>query len=354
VAHASSQRTSGEATEAPTARRLAEARRRGEVAFSRELSASAGLLAAVAVLAWEAPALVARAVAVLRASLGAAVAGGGPAAALELAGGLALRVLAPVLGAVTLVGLAVGLAQTRGLVLAPVRVDLGRVASAANWRRLLGGRAARECGQALLGSVVIVAAAVLVLRPVLGPVVVLTGTPAARLMETLGVLTGRLATRLAAVALALGALDALLVARRHGRGLRMTREEVQRETREAEGDPAHRRERRRLHRELGEQRMPGDVRRADLVVVDSQPIAVALRYDPAGDAAPVVVARGERLVAERIKQLAFQAGVPVFHDVGLAGSLGPLAEGAEIPPLLYESVAELFRALGRGAEWKRV
>ena len=356
MARASSQRTSesDDATEAPTPRRLAEARRRGEIAFSRELSSSAGLLAAVVVLAWQAPALAAGAVAVLRTSLGAAVAGGGQAAALERAGVLALRMLAPALGAVTLVVLAVGLAQTRGLVLAPVRVDLGRVASAASWRRLFGGRAARECGQALFGIVVAGAAAALVLRPLLGAVVVLTGAPAARLLETLGALTGRLALRLAAVALALGALDALLVARRHARGLRMTREEVARETREAEGDPAHRRERRRLHRELGEQRMLADVRRADLVVVDSQPIAVALRYDPAGDAAPVVVARGERLVAERIKQLAREAGVPIVHDGGLAGSLGPLAEGAAIPASLYEPVAELFRALGRGADGKRV
>ena len=121
---------SDDATEEPTPRRLAEARRRGDVAFTRELASSAALAAAVVVLAWDAPALVARAAGALRVSLAEAVSGGGAAAALERAGSLALRLLGPTLAAVLLAGLAVGFAQTRGLVLAPVRVELGRVVSA--------------------------------------------------------------------------------------------------------------------------------------------------------------------------------------------------------------------------------
>jgi flagellar biosynthesis protein len=111
---------------------------------------------------------------------------------------------------------------------------------------------------------------------------------------------------------------------------------------------------------------------------------VALRYDADGAAAPVVVAKGERLVAERIKQVAREAGVPIFRNVGLARSLSELAEGGEIPAELYEAVAEILRVvqgldapttspaeshtapadpsgalarastLGRGVGWKRV
>jgi flagellar biosynthetic protein FlhB len=125
-----------------------------------------------------------------------------------------------------------------------------------------------------------------------------------------------------------------------------------------------------------------EVRKADFVVVNPEHIAVALRYDPEGDAAPVVVAKGERLVAERIKQIAREAGVPIFRDVSLARSLVELAEGGEIPAALYEAVAEILRVvqgldegaatpevdgpagapppppppstLGPGAGWKRV
>ena len=66
---------------------------------------------------------------------------------------------------------------------------------------------------------------------------------------------------------------------------------------------------------------------------------------------PVVVARGERLLAERIKQVAREAGVPIFRDVTLARSLRDLPEGAEIPAALYEAVAEILRAVY--AHWRQ-
>jgi flagellar biosynthesis protein FlhB len=377
-------RSSADATEEPTPRRLAEARRRGEIAFSRELSSSAALLATVVVLSMNGPVVAARAVAALRAGLALAVAAPGPsggvdvgaAAALGAAATLALRMLAPALGAAVLVALVVGLAQTRGLVLAPVRVDLARLASAGAWRRLFDGKAALTAAQGLLKVAVVAAVAWLALRPVVGAVVGLPGAGAPRLLAVLGITTERLAVRLAAAALVLGVADALLVERRHRRGLRMTREEVKREHKEAEGDPAHRGERQRLHREIAEQRMLEEVRKADFVVVNPDHIAVALRYDANGDAAPVVVAKGERLVAERIKQVAREAGVPIFREVGLARSLAELGEGGEIPVELYEAVAAILRVVqgldappgpsaatraeapaptrGRGADWKRV
>src|SRR5205814_9398656 len=117
------------------------------------------------------------------------------------------------------------------------------------------------------------------------------------------------------------------------------------EHKETEGDPSHRAERQRLHRELAEQRMVAEVRKADFVVVNPDHIAVALRYDRDGEAAPVIVARGERLVAERIKQVAREAGVPIFRDVTLARSLRDLPEGSEIPAALYEAVAEILRVV---------
>jgi flagellar biosynthesis protein FlhB len=371
----------GEGTEEATPRRLAEARRRGEVAISRELSSAAALAAAVLVLTWDAPAAVSRTVAGLRVALSGAVAAHGVSDGWAVATAIAPRLIAPALGAVLLATLAVGLAQTGGLV-APVRVDLGRVASAGAWWRLVDGRAALGVIGGLLKVALVGAVAVVVLRPLVGVVVSLTGAGPPRLLAVMGALAGRLAVRLSLAMLALGIADLLWVRRRHLRSLRMTREEVKRDFKEAEGDPAHRGERQRLHRELLEQRLLEEVRRADFVVVNPEHIAVALRYDADGDAAPVVVAKGERLVAERIKQIAREAGVPIFRDVGLARALAELAEGGEIPAALYEAVAEILRvvqgqqepspasdgdgavgpattagrggAIGPGAGWKRV
>ncbi|HEX4404931.1 MAG TPA: EscU/YscU/HrcU family type III secretion system export apparatus switch protein [Polyangia bacterium] len=340
------------ATEEPTPRRLAEARRRGQVAVSRELSSAAALVAVVAVLSVEAPTSAARFVAALHAPLGAAVAGGAPSQALGAAASLAFGVLAPALLSLVVVTVVVGLAQTRGLVTAPARAALG---SADTWRRLFDGRAARASAFGLLSVAVVAAVAWLALRPLVGAVVGLPGTAAPRLLAILGTTTKRLAVRLALAGLGLGIVDAVLVARRHGRSLRMTRAEVRRDLKDSEGDPAHRDERRRLHRELADARDQGqldDVRGADFVVEGEA--AVALRY-AAGAAAPVVVARGARLVAARIRQLARAANVPVFVDFDLAHALAALPEGAEIPAALYEAVAEILRvvrapAVSRGAE----
>lgn len=96
--------------------------------------------------------------------------------------------------------------------------------------------------------------------------------------------------------------------------------------------------------------MLGDVRKADFIVVNPEHIAVAIRYDREGSAAPVVVARGEALVAERIKAEAREAGVPIFRDVSLARALREVQEGDEIPQALYEVVAEILRVVYGGAE----
>ena len=165
------------------------------------------------------------------------------------------------------------------------------------------------------------------------------------MLAALGFFAERLGLRLALALLALGTIDWLLARRRHRRSLMMTRHEVKREFKESEGDPQHKAERHRLHREIGEQRMIEDVRKADFVVVNPDHIAVAVRYDRDADAAPVVVAKGERLLAERIKQVAREAGVPIYRDLGLARALNELPQGEEIPEALYEAVAELLRVL---------
>jgi type III secretion protein U len=367
---------SGEPTEEPTPKRVEEARGRGQVAQSRDLVSAAAMTAALAALVAAGPEIVARLIAYWKASLAAAPAAGPPADALLAGTGVLARALALPLGAAAALALGVGLLQTRGLVaLGAVKPDLGRLSPASGLQRIFGGEGALQVGKGLLKVALVAVLAWATVRPVLGGVAALAGVGAARILAALGVLASRLALRVALVALALGLADYLFAYRRHRRRLMMTREEVKRESKESEGDPSHRAERQRLHRELMEQRMVAEVRKADFVVVNPDHIAVALRYDRDGDAAPVVVASGERLLAERIKQVARESGVPIFRDVTLARSLRGLPEGEEIPAALYEAVAEVLRvvygmnetapatsaaatateapAVPRGAGWKR-
>ena len=335
-----------ERTEEPTPKRLEDARRRGEVAFSRDATSAAAMTAAIVALVLQGPTATARLLAYWKDALAAAPAGGSASSALAAGLGVMARALAVPLAAAALVAVGAGLLQTRGLLaLGALRPDLSRLSPAAGLGRVFGGQAALQVGKSLLKAVLVAVLVWVTVRPVLAGLASLAGAPVGQLAGAMGVVSAQLAERVALVALALGVADYMLVRRRHLGRLRMTRDEVKREHKESEGDPSHRAERQRLHRELSEQRMVAEVRKADFVVVNPDHIAVALRYDRDGEAAPVVVARGERLLAERIKQVAREAGVPIFRDVTLARSLRELQEGAEIPAALYEAVAEILRAV---------
>jgi flagellar biosynthetic protein FlhB len=143
--------------------------------------------------------------------------------------------------------------------------------------------------------------------------------------------------------LALGVADYGYQAWKHQRDLRMTKDEVKRELRETEGDPLVRARLRSLGRALARSRMMAAVPTADVVVTNPTHIAVALRYDPAVAEAPVVVAMGARKLAERIRRIALDSGVPVIENRSVARALFATTKvGRPIPPALYYAVAEIL------------
>lgn len=158
-----------------------------------------------------------------------------------------------------------------------------------------------------------------------------------------------LAWRAALVGLALGAVDLVVTRRAWMRRLRMSKDEVKREHKEAEGDPTIKAARARAYQELLAQATIANVRTASVVVVNPTHLACALRYDEkAGDQAPVVVASGEGELAARILRAAQEWGVPVVRDVPLARALIELEVGDAIPEVLYEAVAEILREIMEG------
>jgi len=242
--------------------------------------------------------------------------------------------------------LLVGALQTRGLFAwRAVATDVTRLSPAVGMARVFSPKTAGDIAQGVVKVFVVAAAAVVGVEALLRGLPALVGAAPGAVLAVLGLEARDLAIRGAMAFLALGILDGVLGHRRHRRSLLMTREEVKRDLKEAEGDLRHKAERQRLHRQLGERRLNEDVRSATAVVVNPEHIAVAIRYDRDGDQAPVVLAKGERLLAERIKQVAREAGVPIYRDVALARALHQLDEGEEIPQPLYESVAELLRML---------
>lgn len=126
------------------------------------------------------------------------------------------------------------------------------------------------------------------------------------------------------------------------KSIMMTRQEVREELKQTEGDPLLRARIRSVQRELARRRMMEEVPKAAVVVTNPTEIAVALAYET-GMTAPVVVAKGKRILAEKIRDIAVVAGVPIVENVLLAQTLYQAVDiGHPIPADLYTAVAEVL------------
>jgi len=126
-------------------------------------------------------------------------------------------------------------------------------------------------------------------------------------------------------------------------GLRMTKEEIRQEGKEIEGDPQIKARIRSLQREAARRRMMQAIPQADVVVTNPMHFAVALKYEEKGMSAPVVLAKGSQLIAERIKELAREHRIPVVEAPPLARALHRHVEvGETIPATLFTAVAQVL------------
>jgi len=127
------------------------------------------------------------------------------------------------------------------------------------------------------------------------------------------------------------------------RQLKMTKQEVKDESKEQEGNPEVKGHIRRKQMEMSQQRMMDEVPKADVIVTNPSHYAVALKYDPMGSGAPIMVAKGVDLIAAQIRNLAVGADVPLIAAPPLARALFYSTEvGEEIPQGLFLAVAQVL------------
>lgn len=126
--------------------------------------------------------------------------------------------------------------------------------------------------------------------------------------------------------------------------MRMTDQEVREEMKESQGDPQMIARRRQVQRQLAMQRLGGEVPKADVVVTNPTELAVAIRYDPETMAAPVVVAKGAGVIAQRIRRLALENEIPIVERKPLAQILYKTVDvGGSVPVEQYKAVAEVLK-----------
>jgi len=171
--------------------------------------------------------------------------------------------------------------------------------------------------------------------------------PPARLFSMMGVALQSMLSRVAVLALAVGAADAVVSRRRYLRGVKMTKQEARDEMRHAEGDPKIKGEVRRRMFRMSRMRMMAEVSRATVVIANPTHFAVALRYDDESPA-PIVVAKGADHIALRIRAEAEKHNVPVVEERPLARALYQAVEiGDTIPVAFYQAVAQVLAVIMR-------
>lgn len=149
--------------------------------------------------------------------------------------------------------------------------------------------------------------------------------------------------KVALVYFALGIVDFIYQKRKHVKDLMMTKQEVKDEYKQSEGDPQIKGQIKSKQIEMARSRMMKDVETADVVITNPTHYAVALKYEVGGSDAPKVVAKGADRVAQRIKKIAAEFGVPTHEDVFLARALYRVCEiGDIIPENLYKAVAQVL------------
>lgn len=338
-----------ERTERATPHRRRKALEEGRVPRSTELSAAGLLLAgALGVGVLGGPVLAGHARALLLGATAALAAG--PLSVLgaeTLLRGVAQRTLLallPLLVVLLATALLINGVQSRGVLSAkPITPKLSHLNPLKGVKRLVSAQAAFTLLKALAKLAVVGSAIYLVLAAA-WPDLVALGTAS---VDAVAVVLRSVALKLALLSglafLGVAGADYAFQVYQYEKQLRMTRQEVVQERKEQDGDPLVKSRMQSVARALARRRMLGQVRTADVVVTNPTHIAVALKYDVAAVAAPVVVAMGERKLAERIKAIAREAGVPCVENRVLARALLATGKvGRVIPPALYAAVAEVL------------
>ena len=347
-----------ERTEAASPRRLEQAREEGQVARSRELATFALLAAGFGGFYALGGPLGAKFADMMRhAFTFDRAAGFETGQMLQRAGGMeaqAFLAILPIYGLLCLAALTSPLALGGWLFTAkPLAPNLSRLDPLAGLGRMFSANGLIQLGMAIAKCVVVGGVAVAVVLHQKEAVLQLLGEPLHTALPQAAHLVGLCCVYIVGSMLLLVGLDVPYQLYAHGKKLRMTKEEVKREHKENEGDPHIKGKIRAQQRALAKRRMMQQVPKADVIVTNPTHYAVALKYDEGRMSAPRVLAKGSDLVAQRIRELGAEHGVPLLEAPPLARALYHHTDlNQEIPAALYGAVAEVLAWVYQLRRWR--
>lgn len=335
-------------TEEATEKKRHDAIEKGNVPFSREAATLASLLGMAVIASF----FLAGSVGQLNFSLARLIdnAGGwrlenrGDAVRLLEAIGLdAVRLLLPVVAVLTVAGVMSSFLQNAPkLVLDRIQPKLSRLSIGQGWSRIFGAKGQVEFLKAVVKLLAVCVLGFLLLRSAQNDVLNAMFMEPSALPTLILSMGTRLVMAIAVATIVLVAADLVWTRVFWAHDLRMTRQEIKDEMKQVEGDPLVKARLRSLARDRARKRMIAAVPRATFVITNPTHYAVALRYVKEEGGAPLVIAKGQDLIALKIREIATRHSIPIIEDKLLARSLYKAVDVDKmIPPEFYKAIAEV-------------
>jgi flagellar biosynthesis protein FlhB len=346
----------GQQTEEPSQRKLQDARKRGQVAQSREVNTWFMLMAGAGVVLFIGPTAATNITATLRAFLTIQryIDGDGVRwdAVDATVGQIAFVLLLPLL--IFVVAAAAGTLLQVGLVFATEKLgfDISRISPMGGIKRLFSPKSVIELLKSIAKIGAVAAVAGWMALPSVGALDYMIREPAEYLPHEIYRIMLKLLIGVLSIVTAMAMFDYAYQRFSFMRSMRMSKQEVKDENKQSEGDPVIKARLRAIRMNRARKRMMAAVPKASVVITNPTHFAVALQYDMGASGAPKVVAKGADLVALKIREIAKEHDVPIIENPPLARALYAAVEiDREIPPEHYKAVAEIisyvFRLKGK-------
>jgi flagellar biosynthesis protein FlhB len=337
-----------EKTEKPTSKRLQEARKKGQVTKSPEVSSALILIGSLGVLAFGGAWMfwtLTKFMHGIFGNLGTIHIQGDSATTflLEIFEQVFILII-PLMGILLIVGIGANLIQVGFLfTLEPFVPKLSKFNPISGMKNLISLKSLVELLKSMLKILLIGGIAYAVIMGEIEMLPSLMAMSVGQILSFIGTASLKILLYVALAMVIMAVLDFIYQKWQYTKDLMMTKQEIKDEWKQAEGDPRIKGKIRQAQKEMAMRRMMQAVPDADVIITNPTHLAIALKYNAEEMVAPQVVAKGAAFVAERIKEIGLENGVPTVENKPLAQVLYKTCEiGETIPDSLYRAVAEIL------------
>ncbi len=335
-------------TEPASPKKKEDARKKGDVAKSRELSSTALLTAGIIYMFFNAKDMTMTLGNNIRKSFSQIpdIISNEEFASTIISGVLTdfLLLVAPIMIVLLVVSVLTNLLQT-GIIFSvePLTPKASKIDPIKGLGKVFSKRSLVELAKSILKIIIVGSVAFYALKGEISRMIPLLFQENAQIFALLGELAFKVLVRCCCVIMILAILDFMYQKWEHEQKLKMTKQEVKDEFRQSEGDPMVKSRIRSIQREIARRRMMEEVPKADVIITNPTHLSIALKYKAdEGMTAPVIVAKGANNIAFKIREIAEKHNIPMMENKPLAQNLYKLEIGTEIPPQFYQAVAEIL------------